>query len=154
MKRPRQEVIIAELSLSQADEYSSLVDDAVQLLSREAYKGSLSPRQVHIGVRAGRLLVAVNETHHVIGAGVLRQNSREKSAIITGIAVAEGHRGEGIGTQIISGLEEIAASNQIKTMYIDPNNDDAARLYGRLGYREPPNSDLLILEKTLHSKSG
>ena len=49
-------------------------------------------------------------------------------AYIQRIDVDEGFRGQGIGTAAIRGIAQ-----EYRAVYLCPDNEDAARLYGRLG---------------------
>lgn len=51
--------------------------------------------------------------------------------------VAPAHRGRGIGTAALKALDQIARKLKIKALHLEamPENDRAAALYRRLGYR-------------------
>lgn len=146
MTKP-QEITFAEVPIT--DNHLSIIDDAAQLLSHEAYSDHVNPEEVRNSIELGRLVVALSDSQGVIGAGLLRL--RDRTASIAGIAVSPGHQGEGMGTKIMAELEKIAVDSQVETIYISPTNNRAAKLYERLGYQEPPIGDALFLQKSIKS---
>ena len=57
--------------------------------------------------------------------------------LVDGLAVAEGVRGQGIGSRLIEALAEVARERGHPAIRLDvaEGNDGAARLYARLGFR-------------------
>lgn len=67
-----------------------------------------------------------------------------------GIAVAEGHRGTGLGTRLMTELADMARDAGIARLGLSVETaNPAARLYARLGYREVERRDhdlLMVLD--------
>ena len=142
-------IAIAEMPLT--GEYASLIDDASRLLSSAVYEGSTSPEEIRNDIEKGRIVVAVDKTDGLIGAGLLRPTDpidNHVAAAITELAVAPGHRGQGLGAEIIRQLEDIARADHFERLCISFTNNEALNLYERLGYRRP-NADALFVQKSL-----
>ncbi len=124
-----------------------IFQDAATLLSDEAFAGHVNPERVRIGIEASHLVIAMAHNGDLVGAGVLRPTS-DTTAAITCVAVSPDKRRDGLGTRIISKLEDIAVASQVATILVMPTNTDARRLCERLGYTSP-HDNVRYLEKSL-----
>jgi ribosomal protein S18 acetylase RimI-like enzyme len=68
-----------------------------------------------------------------VGSGVVTHSGGV--AEITGIATRESHRGLGIASAITSRLARSALSARCDVVYLTARDEDAARIYRRLGFR-------------------
>ncbi len=88
------------------------------------------------------IALAARKDDEVVGglaAYVLQKFERERSEIyIYDLAVAEGHRREGIATALIEELKEMATARGAHVIFVqaDHGDDPAITLYSKLGIRE------------------
>ncbi len=99
-----------------------------------------------LGAAFARLFT--DDTH---GAGYIDESTPE-----LGVAVADGHRGEGLGSVLLDALASEARAVGMKRLGLSvQQRNPARRLYGRLGYREVRRGDtdlVMVLElDTTHS---
>jgi len=111
---------------------------------RETYSGS-PPSEAYLRrLLEGDSFIALAATKgdEVVGgiaAYELRKFEQERSEIyIYDLAVAEGHRREGIATALILELKRIAASRGAHVIFVQADYEDAPAiaLYSKLGVRE------------------
>ncbi|MFN8165231.1 MAG: GNAT family N-acetyltransferase [Bacteroidia bacterium] len=88
--------------------------------------------------------IAVDESGNVLGAGRLQFDS-ETEGKIRSMAVLPEHRNKNIGTMILSHLEEIAKSRNLKKLVLD-GRIEAVRFYQMNGYLITGDSYLLFGE--------
>ena len=86
--------------------------------------------------RLARYLIAESETGEPIGYAGIWLIMDEGH--ITNIAVHPSFRGQGVGTQLLQSLLELAetAGAVRQTLEVRPSNCAALRLYGKFGFRE------------------
>ncbi|MDI5975766.1 GNAT family N-acetyltransferase [Amycolatopsis magusensis] len=112
------------------------------LADREFVEDRLARQQL----RAGWLLTAWWDGEAVGGMYVWRDLAEEDELrehlpgvpLLTHIEIAPGHRGRGIGTELIRhGEAQLAAAGTTRVaLAVEVTNERAERLYRRLGYRE------------------
>jgi N-acetylglutamate synthase-like GNAT family acetyltransferase len=103
------------------------------------------------GIQQGRFWVAVDETGHVLGIGALAGDE------ITGLYVAADHLGKGVGTALLTRMEQEARAAGAAEVRAD-STLTAAGFYRRMGYEETgrkqvgkPNLNVVCMRKKLKS---
>lgn len=66
------------------------------------------------------------------------------AVLVTGVAVAERHRGGGIGSALTTALADWAFGSGAFLVHLNPDDDRATRLYARLGFVEVPGFDVYV----------
>jgi GNAT superfamily N-acetyltransferase len=66
------------------------------------------------------------------------------SLYLAGVAVPAGARRRGVGAALSSWLLERGFAAGADLAHLNPDTDDAARLYGRLGFTETPGLDVYV----------
>ena len=114
--------------------------------------------EVVADVRAGRRLVACLGSRVV---GTVRGEQRDDVLHVGRLAVAPDQQGRGLGTRLLSAIEQLAGQGVTTcALFTGAGSDDNVRLYGRLGYRFvrheqlPSGPGLVHLEKALDGMSG
>ena len=85
---------------------------------------------------AGGIVLAVREqaTGTIVGGGGATPSAGSGFTEITGVAVAEDHRGRGLGAALTAELTRRALSAGAGTAFLTPGDDGAARVYERAGF--------------------
>ncbi|USZ69898.1 arsenic resistance N-acetyltransferase ArsN2 (plasmid) [Halorussus salilacus] len=86
-----------------------------------------------LGEKADRFFVGVAD-EEAVGVGAVEVHG--DSGLLRSVAVAEAHRGEGVGTSICAGLEARAAETGVEELYLLTTT--ASDFFDALGYGEVP----------------
>jgi ribosomal protein S18 acetylase RimI-like enzyme len=123
-------------------ELAPYVDDATSWSARRAlYSDVLA--------QPGTVLLLAEESREVVGYGLAHVMAAEGTWLadtwqtmpvvgeIESLAVRPSHRGRGIGTMLFTALDRELAAAGVTDLILGalPGNEDALRLYGRLGFR-------------------
>jgi GNAT superfamily N-acetyltransferase len=105
-----------------------------------------------IATDAAAVLVAESSPGRVVGwvhVRVLPLLTRDRGAEIGGLVVDEGHRGSGIGRQLLTAAERWARGQKAESLRLRSNivRDDAHTFYRRCGFAASKTS--LLFTKTL-----
>ena len=79
-----------------------------------------------------------------VGYGVLSTGAGGRSVGIFGVGVLREHRRRGIGAALTVHLVRWARAEGADLAWLNPDDDRAARLYARLGFREVPGFDVYV----------
>lgn len=79
-----------------------------------------------------------------VGYGGLSTGAGGHSVGIFGVGVLPGHRRRGIGAALTVHLVRWARGEGADLAWLNPDDDRAARLYARLGFREVPGFDVYV----------
>lgn len=92
--------------------------------------------------RRGQGLVILDDDHNVTGYGQI--TSWYRVAEIADLAIAEAHRGQGLGTTLIQHLIQVAQDMHIPRVEIGAaaDNPRALKLYQRLGFEDARTIEL------------
>jgi ribosomal protein S18 acetylase RimI-like enzyme len=123
-------------------ELAPYVDDATTWSVRsELYAELLAkPDTVLLLASVGDELVGYGLAHVIRAGGTWVADTwatGERIGEIESLAVLPGHRGRGLGTRLLDGLEEELRAQGVTDLVLGllPGNAGAARLYARRGYR-------------------
>jgi predicted N-acetyltransferase YhbS len=119
----------------------------VAAIDAEAFGGDPTPEWLAPLVRSGEALVAIAFLDgRPVGTGYVLQSDgwAGRSALLAGVAVVPGARRRGIAGVMSSCLLENALERGARMSVLNPDTDDAARVYARLGYVELPGFDIYL----------
>lgn len=119
--------IIPALRFSRADATSSKTTvrrairaDAgpiLELVEPYAAQGLMLPRTLHeIATRIDNYVVATDAGGHVVACAALEEYS-PSLAEISSVAVAPSHHGQGLGSQVVLGVERLARARDIEELF-------------------------------------
>jgi amino-acid N-acetyltransferase len=98
----------------------ALRGDAAQILelvAQYAAQGLMLPRTLdEIAARIDSYVVATDENRRVIACAALEEYS-PSLAEVSSVAVAPAHHGEGLGSQVVLGIERLARSRDIEELF-------------------------------------
>jgi amino-acid N-acetyltransferase len=110
----------AKSSPSPATVRRALRADAPQILelvSQYAAQGLMLPRTLdEIAARIDSYVVATDETKRVIACAALEEYS-PSLAEVSSVAVAPSHHGQGLGSQVVLGIERLARARDIEELF-------------------------------------
>jgi ribosomal protein S18 acetylase RimI-like enzyme len=150
-----------EIRLATLDDTDALVDRWVELAAGQREYGS------HIYADGNRTRIQEAVVRHIVGDGLLvaeddavvgfvmftvengtyKQDTRR--GIVENLYVRPSHRGDGVGSALLTNAEERLADHDVSAISLDvmAANDDARRFYGDHGY----TPHRLELEKPVQS---
>jgi GNAT superfamily N-acetyltransferase len=98
-----------------------------------------------LGAEGFRPVIATAEGEPVgVGYGGLSTGAGGRSVGIFGVGVLASHRRRGIGAALTVHLVRWARDEGADLAWLNPDDDRAARLYTRLGFREVPGFDVYV----------
>ena len=123
-------------------ELAPYVDDATTWAERRALYAELLAKEDTVLLLAhdGEALVGYGLAHVMDAAGSWAADTwvtGERIGEIESLAVLPEHRGHGLGTRLLEGLEAALREQGVNDLILGllPGNTEAARLYERRGYR-------------------
>ena len=123
-------------------ELAPYVADAATWAERRALYAELLAKDDTVLLLAydGDALVGYGLAHVMEAAGSLFSDTwvtGERIGEIESLSVLPGHRGQGLGSRLLEGLEAALEEQGVDDLVLGllPGNTDAARLYERRGYR-------------------
>lgn len=140
---------------------TSDLDDLVALEDATFAQDKLSRAQYrrHLDSETATVLVASANHRKFLGTAVVFFRKGSSTARLYSLATKLEERSKGVGTALIDAAEHAARARGCKALRAElrPGNDDAIRLYERLGYRRigiaaryyADGSDALRFEKPL-----
>jgi amino-acid N-acetyltransferase len=89
----------------------------LELVAQYAAQGLMLPRTLdEIAARIDSYVVATDENRRVIACAALEEYS-PSLAEVSSVAVAPAHHGEGLGSQVVLGIERLARSRDIEELF-------------------------------------
>ncbi|HEY8831856.1 MAG TPA: GNAT family N-acetyltransferase, partial [Gemmatimonadaceae bacterium] len=89
----------------------------LELVSQYAAQGLMLPRTLEeISARIDSYVVATDESRRVIACAALEEYS-PSLAEVSSVAVAPDHQGEGLGSQVVLGIERLARARDIEELF-------------------------------------
>lgn len=89
----------------------------LELVAQYAAQGLMLPRTLdEIAARIDSYVVATDENRRVIACAALEEYS-PSLAEVSSVAVAPTHHGEGLGSQVVLGIERLARSRDIEELF-------------------------------------
>ena len=93
------------------------VGQICDLVSQFAAQGLMLPRTAEqIAAKIDSYVVAADQTGRVVGCAALDEYS-PSLAEVSSVAVAASHHGEGLGTQVVLGVERLARARDIEELF-------------------------------------
>jgi ribosomal protein S18 acetylase RimI-like enzyme len=124
-------VRVRRAELSDLDDLVALEESsfATDRLSREQYRR-------HLDSETAQVLVASANHRRFLGTAVVFFRKGSKVARLYSIATHAEARGKGVGSALLEASEHLARRRHCKVLRLEvrTDNDDAIRLYERLGY--------------------
>lgn len=125
-------VRVRRAELSDLDDLVALEEAsfATDRLSRAQYRR-------HLDSESAQVLVASANHRHFLGTAVVFFRKGTHIARLYSIATKLAARGKGVGSALLDAAEELAAKRGCAALRLEvrTDNDDAMRLYERLGYK-------------------
>jgi ribosomal protein S18 acetylase RimI-like enzyme len=92
--------------------------------------------------------VAVTAEGELVGIATARWTNLEAgpSGTLSGIGVLETWRGRGVGARLTSEASAWLFERGATLVHLNPDNDTAARVYARVGFREVPGFDIYHMQ--------
>jgi ribosomal protein S18 acetylase RimI-like enzyme len=123
--------------------------DAVLVVDAEAFGATVEMQRPWLTplVSADDAVVAVAyDGDRAVGCGfaLVADGDAGRTAFVGGIGVVEAARRRGIGAAVTSWLVEHAAAHGADLAHLNPDTDEAASVYRRLGFVEVPGFDIYI----------
>ena len=89
----------------------------LELVSPYAAQGLMLPRTLQeIATRIDNYVVATDAAAHVVACAALEEYS-PSLAEISSVAVAQSHHGQGLGSQVVLGVERLARARDIEELF-------------------------------------
>src|SRR6267378_7153548 len=109
----------------------------LELVSQYAAQGLMLPRTLQeIAARIDNYVVATDAAGHVVACAALEEYS-PSLAEISSVAVALSHHGQGLGSQVVLGVERLARARDIEELFALSLTDN---FFLSLSYKPTPIS--------------